>query len=109
ARSGPPRTRPPRHAQIRSDGRLDRAWSSRRPARMSRTVVLVRAGWHDRVMPLPPDGHVHSERSWDAPNGSMEKTCSRAVEMGLPAVAFTEHADLLHGVYPAEQSVRVGR
>ncbi|HEY6684454.1 MAG TPA: PHP domain-containing protein, partial [Propionibacteriaceae bacterium] len=44
-------------------------------------------------MPLPPDGHVHSEWSWDAPNGSMEKTCSRAVEMGLPAVAFTEHAD----------------
>jgi histidinol phosphatase-like PHP family hydrolase len=74
---------------------------------MSRTVVLVRAGWHDRVMPLPPDGHVHSEWSWDAPNGSMEKTCSRAVEMGLPAVAFTEHADLLHGVYRAEQSVRV--
>jgi PHP domain len=62
---------------------------------MSRTVVLVRAGWHDRVMPLPPDGHVHSEWSWDASNGSMEKTCSRAVEMGLPAVAFTEHADLL--------------
>ena len=27
--------------------------------------------------------------------------------MGLPAVALTEHADLLHGVYRAEQSVRV--
>lgn len=23
----------------------------------------------------------------------MERTCARAVDMGLPAVAFTEHAD----------------
>ena len=42
---------------------------------------------------LPVDGHVHSEWSWDAPEGSMERTCARAVELGLPAVAFTEHAD----------------
>jgi histidinol-phosphatase (PHP family) len=42
---------------------------------------------------LPADGHVHTEWSWDAPDGSMERTCERAVEMGLPAVAFTEHAD----------------
>ena len=42
---------------------------------------------------LPPDGHVHSEWSWDAPAGSMERTCARAVEIGLPAIAFTEHAD----------------
>ena len=42
---------------------------------------------------LPGDGHVHSEWSWDAPGGSMERTCARAVDMGLPAVAFTEHAD----------------
>jgi histidinol-phosphatase (PHP family) len=42
---------------------------------------------------LPPDGHVHSEWSWDAVAGSMEKTCARAVAMGLPSVAFTEHAD----------------
>ena len=34
-----------------------------------------------------------SEWSWDAPGDSMERTCARAVEMGLPAVAFTEHAD----------------
>jgi histidinol-phosphatase (PHP family) len=33
-----------------------------------------------------------SEWSWDAPGDSMERTCARAVEMGLPAVAFTEHA-----------------
>jgi histidinol-phosphatase (PHP family) len=42
---------------------------------------------------LPADGHVHSEWSYDAPDGSMERTCARAVAMGLPAVAFTEHAD----------------
>jgi histidinol-phosphatase (PHP family) len=42
---------------------------------------------------LPADGHVHSEWSWDAADGSMEQTCVRAVAMGLPGVAFTEHAD----------------
>ncbi len=42
---------------------------------------------------LPADGHVHSQWSWDAPGGSMEQTCRRAVELGLPAVAFTEHVD----------------
>jgi histidinol-phosphatase (PHP family) len=44
-------------------------------------------------MTLPPDSHVHTEWSWDSPDGSMERTCARAVEIGLPAVAFTEHAD----------------
>jgi histidinol-phosphatase (PHP family) len=39
------------------------------------------------------DGHVHSEWSWDAESGSMEQTCAQAVAMGLPAIAFTEHAD----------------
>ena len=39
------------------------------------------------------DSHVHSEWSWDALDGSMERTCARAVDLGLPAVAFTEHAD----------------
>jgi histidinol-phosphatase (PHP family) len=43
---------------------------------------------------LPADGHVHSEWSWDAETGSMERTCARALELGLPALAFTEHADL---------------
>jgi histidinol-phosphatase (PHP family) len=42
---------------------------------------------------LPPDTHVHSEWSWDAPNGSMEKSCAQAVTVGLPAIAFTEHVD----------------
>src|SRR4051794_29069118 len=42
---------------------------------------------------LPADSHVHSEWSWDAPLGSMRLTCQRAVDLGLAAVAFTEHAD----------------
>lgn len=44
-------------------------------------------------VPLPSDSHVHSEWSWDARSGSMERTCARAVELGLPSVAFTEHVD----------------
>lgn len=40
-----------------------------------------------------PDRHVHTEWSWDATCGDMLATCARAVELGLPAVAFTEHAD----------------
>lgn len=50
---------------------------------------------------LPADGHVHSQFSWDAPAGDMLATCARAVEVGVPALAFTEHVDLtrwnLHG------------
>lgn len=44
-------------------------------------------------MTLPSDSHVHSEWSWDAPQGSMERSCARAVALGLPAIAFTEHLD----------------
>lgn len=44
-------------------------------------------------MPLPADNHVHSEWSWDTPVGDMEQSCARAVELGLPAIAFTEHLD----------------
>lgn len=44
-------------------------------------------------MTVPVDSHVHSEWSWDASNGSMERSCVRAVELGLPAIAFTEHLD----------------
>ncbi|MFI6681259.1 PHP domain-containing protein [Kribbella sp. NPDC050470] len=43
---------------------------------------------------MPPDGHVHTEWSWDTAVGSMEASCARAIELGLPSVAFTEHADL---------------
>jgi len=42
---------------------------------------------------LPPDSHAHSQWSWDAGAGSMEGSCARAVELGLPAIAFTEHVD----------------
>ncbi len=45
-------------------------------------------------MALPTDSHVHSEWSWDASEGSMERTCERAVELGLPAIAFTDHVDI---------------
>jgi histidinol-phosphatase (PHP family) len=56
-------------------------------------------------MPLPPDLHVHTEWSWDAPRGSMDQSCERALELGLPAIAFTEHADwaLVHeGQHPVD-------
>jgi histidinol-phosphatase (PHP family) len=43
---------------------------------------------------LPNDLHTHTEWSYDAPNGSMEASCRRAVEIGLPAIAFTDHAEL---------------
>lgn len=42
---------------------------------------------------LPPDDHVHTEWSWDTTAGSMDATCRRAVEIGLPSVAFTDHAE----------------
>src|SRR3712207_413714 len=43
---------------------------------------------------LPPDNHVHSEFSWDTgPRASLLRACERAVEIGLPALAFTEHLD----------------
>lgn len=44
-------------------------------------------------MSLPADNHVHSEWSWDTRKGDMERTCARAVELGLPSIAFTEHVD----------------
>jgi len=56
-------------------------------------------------VPLPPDLHVHTEWSWDAPRGDMERSCERALEIGLPAIAFTEHADwaLVHaGQHPVD-------
>lgn len=44
-------------------------------------------------MTLPMDSHVHTEWSWDVSNGSMEHSCRRAMELGLPAIAFTDHLD----------------
>ncbi len=54
-------------------------------------------------MSLPADSHVHTEWSWDAKHGSMERSCSRAVELGLPSIAFTEHVD--HTVWTAHRTV----
>ncbi len=53
----------------------------------------VLPGWQTDRMDLPADSHVHSEWSWDTDLGAMDATCARAVALGLPAVAFTEHVD----------------
>ena len=58
-------------------------------------------------MVLQADSHVHSQWSWDAPHAWMEQTCARALELGLPAVAFTEHLD--HSSYTVEADVLVGK
>src|ERR1044071_1099904 len=47
----------------------------------------------DRGVTLPADSHVHSEWSWDTLVGSMEGSCTRALDLGLPGIAFTEHLD----------------
>ena len=56
----------------------------------------VRAGeppWHTRWV-LPADNHVHSQWSYDTfGRTSMVAECERALELGVPAVAFTEHLD----------------
>jgi histidinol phosphatase-like PHP family hydrolase len=54
-------------------------------------------------MLLAGDGHVHSEWSRDtggpsAAAGRMEAMCRRALKIGLPALAFTEHLDSPAGV-----------
>lgn len=54
---------------------------------------------------LPPDNHVHSQWSWDALAGSMERTCERAVELGLPSLAFTEHVDFTPWNLSASESI----
>ncbi|WIM93215.1 PHP domain-containing protein [Actinoplanes oblitus] len=52
-------------------------------------------------MAMPADSHVHTEFSWDTRVGSMERTCERAVAIGLPAIAFTEHVDHTRWTVPA--------
>lgn len=47
------------------------------------------------------DSHAHSEWSWDTTCGSMELSCARAVQIGLPAIAFTEHLD--HTVWSVDR------
>jgi histidinol-phosphatase (PHP family) len=60
------------------------------------------AGLPVSSMGLTGDGHAHTEWSWDvglgvpqvAAPGAMESMCRRAVQIGLPAIAFTEHLDV---------------
>jgi histidinol-phosphatase (PHP family) len=54
---------------------------------------------------LPADRHVHSQWSWDALAGSMEGTCALAAEIGLSALAFTEHADFTAWALPPGEKV----
>jgi histidinol-phosphatase (PHP family) len=43
---------------------------------------------------LPPDNHVHTQWSWDAPgDASMVLSCEQALAVGVPSVAFTDHLD----------------
>jgi histidinol-phosphatase (PHP family) len=57
--------------------------------------------------PLQADSHVHTQFSWDAPRGDMEQSCRQATELGLPAIAFTEHADFVPKVYTGLRSLDV--
>lgn len=57
---------------------------------------------------LPADDHVHSEWSWDADDGSMRSSCERAVQLGLPSIAFTEHVDLTSWAVPEEGARALG-
>jgi histidinol-phosphatase (PHP family) len=56
---------------------------------------------------LPTDGHVHTEWSWDAVGGSMERSCAQAEELGLTSIAFTEHADYTRWVIDPEMRARL--
>lgn len=60
-----------------------------------RCRVIIRV--HCWLMELPADNHLHSEWSFDtrATRGLMERVCARAIDMGIPAVAFTDHIDLM--------------
>jgi histidinol-phosphatase (PHP family) len=69
-----------------------------------------RRPYQEERLTLPPDDHSHSEWSWDAIQGSMEGSCARAVEIGLPSIAFTEHVDLVRWYIPPanHQAMRSG-
>jgi histidinol-phosphatase (PHP family) len=42
----------------------------------------------------PADDHVHSQFSYDhQPGASMQRACERAIELGIPSIAFTEHLE----------------
>lgn len=56
---------------------------------------------------LPSDFHVHTEWSWDTAVGSMEESCRKAIELGLPSIAFTEHSDFTPWVIPPATYARL--
>jgi histidinol-phosphatase (PHP family) len=56
---------------------------------------------------LPADGHVHTEWSWDTDVGSMERSCERALALGLESIAFTDHADFTRWLIPPEIKARM--
>lgn len=59
---------------------------------------------------LPTDNHVHTRWSWDTASASaMDQACSRAVQLGLPGIAFTEHLDFTSWTAgDADNGLRVG-
>lgn len=69
--------------------------TSNRPFELSAFITYLgrRPAPSEDWLVLPPDNHVHTEWSWDAPLGSMERSCAQALKLGLPSIAFTEHAD----------------
>src|ERR1700759_4818320 len=48
----------------------------------------------DEGVVVPADNHVHSEWSYDTTDqASMTGACERALDVGVTAIAFTEHLD----------------
>jgi histidinol-phosphatase (PHP family) len=48
---------------------------------------------------LPPDNHVHTQFSWDAPGAaSMVRSCEQALSVGVGCVAFTDHLDFTESI-----------
>jgi histidinol-phosphatase (PHP family) len=58
---------------------------------------------------LPADNHIHSQWSYDTgEQASMSAACQRALDAGVPAVAFTEHLDFnVWGAGDSKPSARV--
>jgi histidinol-phosphatase (PHP family) len=82
----------PQHP-LQWSGELHGAYSTH-VAYICRQNGLQCARVRDNATVLPADQHVHTQWSLDAPTGSMRQACARAIELGLPAVTFTDHADL---------------
>lgn len=62
-------------------------------AMSGRRAAVPATGWDTRWV-LPADNHVHSQWSYDTfGHASMVEECQRAVDLGLPGIAFTEHLD----------------